>query len=72
MMMIGHIKPDMTLTKAEIAADRAAWDDLERKVLMLSAAMKRAADIIDANLYHQREKVEDAGSILRQALRDNT
>ncbi len=28
---IGHIPPDMTLSKAEIAADRAAWDELEAK-----------------------------------------
>lgn len=29
MRTIGHIKPDMTLSRAEIAADKAAWKALE-------------------------------------------
>lgn len=40
-------------------------EEIER----LRASANRAADIIDANLYRQREKVEDASAILRGALR---
>lgn len=38
------------------------------RVAELEAAARRAVEIIDANLYHQREKVEDAAAILRAAL----
>lgn len=34
----------------------------------LRTAAVRAIDILNRNLYHQREKCEDAISILRQAL----
>ena len=35
----------------------------------LAKAAARAAQIIDDNLYRQREKVQDASAILRHALR---
>lgn len=38
------------------------------RVNELEAAMQRAVKCIDTNLYHQREKVEDAAAILRSAL----
>lgn len=41
------------------------------RVETLEAAMRRAIRIIDDNLYHQREKVEDASAILREALEPN-
>lgn len=43
---------------------REAADEIER----LREAAKLAAKIIDTNLYHQREKVVDASSILKDAL----
>jgi hypothetical protein len=39
-----------------------------RRIAELEDAARRAVKIIDTNLYHQREKVEDAASILREAL----
>lgn len=45
-----------------------AADEIDR----LRAAMKRAAGIIDVNIYHQREKVEDAKAILLQAINAGT
>lgn len=42
----------------------------EKRAAVLEAAMVRAAEIIDRNLYHQREKVEDASAILKQALQE--
>lgn len=42
--------------------------NLARQLKTLRDAMMQAADIIDRNLHHQREKVEDASAILRQAL----
>lgn len=38
------------------------------RIAELEAAMQRAADIIDRNWSHQREKLPDASAILRQAL----
>lgn len=38
------------------------------EIVRLREAMRKAANIIDANLYHQREKVEDASTLLKQAL----
>lgn len=46
MRMIGHIPPDMTLSKAEIAADRAAWDALENTSKAQRAALLLALYII--------------------------
>lgn len=43
---------------------------VSEKLEDLQAAAKQAADIIDANLHHQREKVKDAASVLREALTD--
>lgn len=40
----GHIKPDMRLSKAERAADRAAWDALEDENKRLRAALQKIAD----------------------------
>lgn len=39
-----------------------------KRIAELEAAMAKAADIIDRNLYHQREKVKDASAILRAEL----
>jgi hypothetical protein len=39
-----------------------------REIERLRTAAERAVKIIKTNLYHQREKVEDAASILRDAL----
>lgn len=44
----------------------AAW--YVERVLELETAMQKAIKCIDTNLYHQREKVEDAAAILRSAL----
>lgn len=43
---------------------RDALEEVER----LRAAAELAIKIIDTNLYHQREKVADAASVLRAAL----
>ena len=43
-------------------------DVLKERIEKLQAAIRLAIAIIDTNLYHQREKVEDASAILRQAL----
>lgn len=43
-------------------------DTKSDRIAILEDAMKRAIKIIDTNLYHQREKVVDAASILREAL----
>lgn len=47
-------------------------NDLSDRIEELEAAMRRAADIIDRNLYHQQEKIADASSILRDALNDTS
>lgn len=44
--MIGHIPPDMTLSKAEIAAERAAWDALNSKIAAQREALLLALYII--------------------------
>lgn len=67
-MRYGHIKPDMTLTKPERDADRAAWKALEAENKRLRDAALHAIQIIDTNLHHQREKVWDASAILKTAL----
>jgi hypothetical protein len=41
---------------------------LKARITELEAAITRAAKLIDANKYHQWEKIEDAGAILREAL----
>lgn len=61
-------EPMTPADRAQAKAEREAWDALERRILFLEAAMKRAADIIDRNLHHQREKVADASAILKEAL----
>jgi hypothetical protein len=40
----------------------------EKRIAELEAAMRKAITCINTNLYHQREKVEDAAAILRDAL----
>ena len=40
----------------------------DERIAELEDAARRAIKLIDANLYHQREKVEDAAAILRKAL----
>lgn len=42
---------------------------LEEQDAELRVAMRRAADILERNLSHQRETVEDAAAILRRALK---
>lgn len=42
------------------------------RIADLESAIGRSIAIIDSNLYHQREKVEDAVAILRAALRAAT
>jgi hypothetical protein len=49
---------------AQASIMREAADEIER----LRKAATRAAEIIDVNLHHQREKVTDAAAILRAAL----
>jgi hypothetical protein len=44
--MIGRIQPDMTLSKAEIAADKAAWKTLEDE----NRELRRRADVADEML----------------------
>jgi hypothetical protein len=61
-------EPMTAADRAKAKSDREAWDAMERRILFLEAAMKRAADIIDRNLHHQREKVADASAILKEAL----
>ncbi len=51
-----------------IVSSELAEDDLLSRVRTLEEAMRKAVKIIDTNLYHQREKVQDASTILRQAL----
>lgn len=49
----------------------AGWDNLieaRARIAELEAAIERSVHIIDANLRHQREKLEDAAQILRVAL----
>lgn len=41
---------------------------LLKRIADLEASMRTAIAIIDANLYRQSEKVEDAASVLRRAL----
>lgn len=67
-MTLGHVKPDMRLSKAEREADKAVWKELADENAKLREVMRRAAEIIDRNLYRQREKVEDASALLKQAL----
>lgn len=67
-MTFGHVKPDMRLSKAEREADKAVWKELADENAKLREVMRRAAEIIDRNLYRQREKVEDASALLKQAL----
>jgi len=72
---------ELTLDRARkrLTADRncnyflAALDVVKlcERIAELEGAARRAIEIIDANLYHQREKVEDAASILRSALATN-
>lgn len=40
----------------------------EARIAELETAIKKAADIIDRNLYRQAEKVEDASLVLKAAL----
>lgn len=42
--------------------------DANTRITELEAAMRRAIEIIDTNLYHQREKVVDASRLLERAL----
>lgn len=42
MRTIGHIKPDMTLSSAEIAAEKAAWKLLEDEIKRLRVAVRDA------------------------------
>ena len=46
----------------------AEIERLQARVKVLEDAAWKAANIVNVNLYHQREKVEDAVSILRAAL----
>jgi GH24 family phage-related lysozyme (muramidase) len=45
-MTFGHIPPDMTLTKAERDADRAAWDALEAENKKLRAVLEVTQTIV--------------------------
>lgn len=42
------------------------------RIVALESAMNRAITLIERNLYHQTEKVEDAKNILRAALETNS
>jgi hypothetical protein len=65
---LGPDTPELRAKLQAAVTDREVWDAMERRILFLEAAMKRAADIIDRNLHHQREKVADASAILKEAL----
>lgn len=43
-------------------------DELKAQIKRLREAMRLAAEIIDRNLYYQREKVQDASSLLKDAM----
>lgn len=58
---LGGEQRDLSLLAHEVLRMRTRIEEME-------SVMKRAADIIDKNLYHQREKVEDASALLRSAL----
>lgn len=46
MRTIGHIPPDMTLSKAEIDADRSAWKALEDDVARLRSVLDATHKLI--------------------------
>lgn len=56
--------PDGESVMVNVSRLRDAASEIER----LREAAQLAIKLIDANLYHQREKVQDAASLLRQAL----
>lgn len=43
-------------------------EEAAQEIRRLRKACRTAAEIIDRNLYHQREKVADAADILRSAI----
>lgn len=63
----GSVDPMQMCPLCENAASDG-HHELVAEVLRLRKAAKRAAEIIDVNLYHQREKVQDASAILKQAI----
>jgi hypothetical protein len=63
-------------TIAQLCGDHSHYEQkrchgLIQRTERLQSAALLAIKLIDANLYHQREKVEDASAVLRQALDDN-
>ena len=65
--MSDHLESSKALLR-EIERLRRDLAPLEAENARLREAAKRAIDLIDTNLYHQREKVRDASSLLKQAL----
>lgn len=45
-------------------------EERSREVAKLKAVIRKAAEIIDTNLHHQREKVSDASAMLKAALKE--
>lgn len=49
--------------------DSREFSELRERIAELEKAARRAIKIMDANINHQWEKIEDARTILREALR---